>query len=211
MDEAAYAAARSRMVAEQIRSRGVRDPRVLDAISRVPRHRFVPAAERHQAYEDHPIPIGFGQTISQPYIVAFMTEALAVEPPHRVLEIGAGSGYQTAVLAELGATVYAVEVIDDLARRARALLGELGYGRVYLRTGDGHAGWREHAPFDRILAAAAPDEIPPALIEQLVDGGILAIPLGVLNQELQVIRRVGDKLETIGTLPVRFVPMIKKA
>ena len=199
------------MIAEQIRSRGVRDPRVLDAISRVPRHRFVPAAERHQAYEDHPIPIGFGQTISQPYIVAFMTEALAVEPPHRVLEIGAGSGYQTAVLAELGATVYAVEVIDDLARRARGLLGELGYGHVYLRTGDGYAGWQEHAPFDRILAAAAPDEIPPALIDQLVDGGILAIPLGVLNQELQVIRRVGDKLETIGTLPVRFVPMIKKA
>ncbi len=211
MDEAAYAAARSRMIAEQIRSRGVRDPRVLDAISRVPRHRFVPAAERHQAYEDHPIPIGFGQTISQPYIVAFMTEALAVEPPHRVLEIGAGSGYQTAVLAELGATVYALEVIDDLARRARGLLGELGYGHVYLRTGDGYAGWQEHAPFDRILAAAAPDEIPPALIDQLVDGGILAIPLGVLNQELQVIRRVGDKLETIGTLPVRFVPMIKKA
>jgi protein-L-isoaspartate(D-aspartate) O-methyltransferase len=210
MDEAAYAAARSRMIAEQIRSRGVRDPRVLDAISRVPRHLFVPTGERHQAYEDHPLPIGFGQTISQPYIVAFMTEALAVEPWHRVLEIGAGSGYQTAVLAELGATVYAVEVIDDLARRARDLLGELGYANVYLRTGDGYAGWPEHAPFDRILAAAAPDEIPPAFIDQLVDGGILAIPLGVLNQELQVIRRVGDQLETIGTLPVRFVPMIKK-
>jgi protein-L-isoaspartate(D-aspartate) O-methyltransferase len=128
-----------------------------------------------------------------------------------VLEIGAGSGYQTAVLAELGATVYAVEVIEDLATRARDLLSELGYTNVYLRAGAGYAGWPEHAPFDRILAAAAPDEIPPAFIDQLVDGGILAIPLGVLNQELQVIRRVGDKLETIGTLPVRFVPMIKKA
>jgi protein-L-isoaspartate(D-aspartate) O-methyltransferase len=210
MDEAAYAAARSRMIAEQIRSRGVRDPRVLDAISRVPRHLFVPGAERHQAYDDHPVPIGFGQTISQPYIVAFMSEALDVEPSHRVLEIGAGSGYQTAVLAELGATVYAVEVIEDLAARARDLLSELGYTNVHLRAGDGYAGWPEHAPFDRILAAAAPDDIPPAFIDQLVDGGILAIPLGVLNQELQVIRRIGNRLETMRTLPVRFVPMIKR-
>jgi protein-L-isoaspartate(D-aspartate) O-methyltransferase len=211
MDEAAYAAARSRMIAEQIRARGVRDQRVLDAMDRVPRHLFVPAAERHEAYDDHPVPIGFGQTISQPYIVAFMTEALRVEPAHRVLEIGAGSGYQTAVLAELGATVYAVEVIDALAERARRLLEDLHYTNVHLRAGDGYEGWPAHAPYDRIIAAAAPDEIPPAFIEQLVDGGILAIPLGMFNQELRVIRRLGEKLETIDTMPVRFVPMIKRA
>ncbi|PYR88525.1 MAG: protein-L-isoaspartate O-methyltransferase [Acidobacteria bacterium] len=211
MDEAAYAAARSRMIAEQIRARGVRDQRVLDAMNRVPRHLFVPGAERHEAYEDHPIPIGFGQTISQPYIVAFMTEALGVEPSHRVLEIGAGSGYQTAVLAELGATVYAVEVIEALAIRARQLLDELHYANVHLRAGDGYAGWPEHAPYDRIIAAAAPDDIPRAFIDQLVEGGILAIPLGVINQQLHVSRRVGGKQETIGTMPVRFVPMIKKA
>jgi len=180
-------------------------------MNRVPRHLFVPGAERHEAYEDHPIPIGFGQTISQPYIVAFMTEALGVEPSHRVLEIGAGSGYQTAVLAELGATVYAVEVIEALAIRARQLLDELHYANVHLRAGDGYAGWPEHAPYDRIIAAAAPDDIPRAFIDQLVEGGILAIPLGVINQQLHVSRRVGGKQETIGTMPVRFVPMIKKA
>jgi protein-L-isoaspartate(D-aspartate) O-methyltransferase len=211
MDEAAYVAARSRMIAEQIRARGVRDPRVLDAMSRVPRHLFVPAGERHEAYEDHPVPIGFGQTISQPYIVAFMTEALRVEPSHRILEIGAGSGYQTAVLAELGATVYALELVDALAERAHHLLEDLHYPNVYVRAGDGYAGWPEHAPFDRIIVAAAPEDIPGAFIEQLADGGILAIPLGVFNQELRVIRRAGERLETIGTMPVRFVPMIKKA
>lgn len=211
MDEAAYLAARSRMIAEQIRARGVRDQRVLAAMNRVPRHRFVPTAERHEAYDDHPIPIGFGQTISQPYIVAFMTEALRVEPSHRVLEVGAGSGYQTAVLAELGATVYAIEVIEALAERARRLLDELHYANVHLRVGDGYAGWPEYAPYDRIIAAAAPNDIPPAFIDQLVEGGILAIPLGMFNQDLRVIRRVGNTLETIGTMPVRFVPMIKKA
>ncbi len=211
MDEAAYAAARSRMIAEQVRARGVRDPRVLEAMERVPRHLFVPSAQRDQAYEDHPIPIGLGQTISQPYIVAFMTEALRVEVAHRVLEIGAGSGYQTAVLAELGATVYAIELIDELAERAQRLLQELHYTNVHVRAGDGYAGWPEHAPYDRIIVAAAPEDIPPAFIEQLVDGGILAIPLGVFNQELRVIRRNGEMLETVGTMPVRFVPMIRKA
>jgi protein-L-isoaspartate(D-aspartate) O-methyltransferase len=211
MDEAAYAAARSRMIAEQIRARGVRDARVLEAMDRVPRHLFIPGARRYEAYEDHPIPIGFGQTISQPYIVAFMTEALHVEPAHRVLEIGAGSGYQTAVLAELGATVYAIELIDELAERARRVLEDLHYVNVYVRAGDGYRGWPEQAPYDRIIVAAAPEDIPPAFIEQLVDGGILAIPLGVSNQELQVIRRIGEKLETIDTMPVRFVPMIRKA
>jgi protein-L-isoaspartate(D-aspartate) O-methyltransferase len=211
MDEGAYAAARSRMVEEQIRRRGIHDSRVLDAMARVPRHLFIPSAERHEAYGDHPVPIGFGQTISQPYIVGFMTEALRVEPAHRVLEIGAGSGYQTAVLAELRATVYAIEVIDDLAERARRLLEELDYRNVHVRAGDGYRGWPEHAPYDRVIAAAAAEDIPPAFIEQLVDQGILVIPLGVFNQELLVIRRVGERLETIGTMPVRFVPMIKKA
>lgn len=211
MDEGAYAAARSRMVEEQIRRRGIHDSRVLDAMARVPRHLFIPSAERHEAYGDHPVPIGFGQTISQPYIVGFMTEALRVEPAHRVLEIGAGSGYQTAVLAELRATVYAIEVIDDLAERARRLLEELDYRNVHVRAGDGYRGWPEHAPYDRVIAAAAAEDIPPAFIEQLVDQGILVIPLGVFNQELLVIRRVGERLETIGTMPVRFVPMVKKA
>jgi protein-L-isoaspartate(D-aspartate) O-methyltransferase len=211
MDEAAHAAARSRMVAEQIRRRGIQDPRVLDAMTRVPRHLFIPPAERHEAYGDHPVPIGFGQTISQPYIVAFMTEALRVEPAHRVLEIGAGSGYQTAILAELGATVYAMEVVHELAERARRVLEELGYTNIHVRAGDGYAGWPEHAPYDRVIAAAAAEDLPPAVIEQLVDGGILVIPLGVFNQELRVIRRAGERLETIGAIPVRFVPMIKKA
>src|SRR5919198_1275029 len=149
------------------------------------------------------------KTIPQPYIVGFMTEALRVEPSHRVLEIGAGSGYQTAILAELGATVYAIEMIEELAARARHLLELLHYTNVHLRAGDGYSGWPEYAPYDRIIAGAAPDEIPPAFIEQLVDGGILVIPLGVVNQELRVIHRLGEKLETIATMPVRFVPMIR--
>jgi protein-L-isoaspartate(D-aspartate) O-methyltransferase len=197
------------MVTDQIRARGVRDPRVLDAMMRVPRHLFVPPDYRADAYEDHPVAIGFGQTISQPYIVGFMTDALQLQPSHRVLEIGTGSGYQTAVLAEIAAEVYSIEVIDALAESARRTLEALNYHNVHVRTGDGYAGWPEHAPYDRIVGAAAPEQVPPALLDQLADQGILALPVGVSNQELQVLRRSGDRFETLATLPVRFVPMVK--
>jgi protein-L-isoaspartate(D-aspartate) O-methyltransferase len=198
------------MVADQIRTRGIRDQRVLDAMQRVPRHRFVPAEYARDAYGDFPVSIGFGQTISQPYIVAFMTEALELQPSHRVLEIGTGSGYQTAVLAELAGDIYSVEVVAPLADRARQTLQSLGYKNVHILTGDGYRGWPEHAPYDRVVTAAAPVDIPPALLEQLAEGGIIALPIGVVNQELQVLRRRGDRLETLTTLPVRFVPMVKK-
>jgi protein-L-isoaspartate(D-aspartate) O-methyltransferase len=174
----------------------------------VPRERFLPEAQRDEAYEDRPVPIGFGQTISQPYIVAYMTEALKVESSHRVLEIGTGCGYQTAVLAELAAEVYSIELIAVLAERARRTLDGLGYANVHVRAGDGHAGWPEQAPFDRILAAAAPPSVPPALIDQLVDGGILVIPVGVGEQELRVLQKRSGRVELLSTLPVRFVPMV---
>ena len=201
--------ARARMVADQIQSRGVRDPRVLNALRRVPRESFIPQEHRAQAFEDHPVLIGCGQTISQPYIVGYMTDALKVEPTHRVLEIGTGCGYQTAVLAELAETVYSVELIDELAERARHALDGLGYANVHVRAGDGYAGWPEHAPFDRILAAAAPPEIPPALLDQLAEEGILVIPVGVGAQELRVLQKHRGTIELLSTLPVRFVPMIR--
>jgi protein-L-isoaspartate(D-aspartate) O-methyltransferase len=201
---------RARMVAEQIRARGVRDARVLDAMTRVPREQFVPPSYRSEAYDDHPLSIGHGQTISQPYIVAYMTEALQLSPVHRVLEVGTGCGYQTAVLAELAAEVFSVELLPALADRARDTLTALGYTNVHIRAGDGYEGWPEHAPYDRILAAAAPEAVPPALTAQLVDGGILVIPIGTASQELRVLQKHGPVLETLATLPVRFVPMIKR-
>jgi len=203
--------ARSRMVAEQIRARGVADSRVLDAMTRVPRERFIPEESRHEAYADRPVPIGFGATISQPYIVGYMTEALKVEPSHRVLEIGTGCGYQTAVLAELAARVYSIEVIPELAARARGTLESLGYTNVLVRTGDGHDGWPDEAPFDRILGAAAASEVPGALVAQLADEGIMVIPVGQAlgAQELHVLQKHGDTLATLATLPVRFVPMVR--
>jgi protein-L-isoaspartate(D-aspartate) O-methyltransferase len=200
---------RRRMVAEQIRGRGVRDERVLDAMVRVPRERFLPEEVQAAAHEDRPVAIGFGQTISQPYIVAYMTEALKLEPAHRVLEIGTGCGYQTAMLAELAREVFSIELIPELAERARRTLADLGYGNVRIRTGDGYAGWPEHAPYDRIIGAAAAAAIPQALVEQLADGGILVMPVGTLNQELLVLQQRGESLETLATLPVRFVPMVK--
>jgi protein-L-isoaspartate(D-aspartate) O-methyltransferase len=203
-------AARQRMVAEQIRARDVRDARVLEAMSRVPRDRFVGEQSRHEAYEDHPLPIGHGQTISQPYIVAYMTEALRLEPGHRVLEVGTGCGYQTAVLAELARDVYSIEVIAALAATARATLDALGYGNVHVRIGDGREGWPEHAPYDRILVAAAAETVPPPLVEQLADTGILVIPVGVWNQELRVLQKHGDRLDLLATLGVRFVPLVRR-
>lgn len=201
--------ARSRMVAVQIRARGIQDPRVLDALTRVPRERFVPDDERGGAYDDRPVPIGYGQTISQPYIVAYMSEALKVEPAHRVLEVGTGCGYQTAVLAELAREVYSLELIGALAERARRTLADLHYANVHVRTGDGYAGWPEHAPYDRILGAAAAEDVPPALVDQLVDGGLLVMPIGTADQELRVLEKRGHDLATLATLPVRFVPMVR--
>jgi protein-L-isoaspartate(D-aspartate) O-methyltransferase len=201
--------AQARMVAEQIRARGVRDPRVLEALTRVPRASFVPEAQRHEAHEDRPIPIGHGQTISQPYIVGYMTEALQLEPTHRVLEVGTGCGYQTAVLAEIGSEVFSIELIPELGERARQTLAQLHYENVHLRVGNGYEGWPEHAPYDRILVAAAADEVPPSLVEQLTDGGILVIPVGTAYQELRVLRKQGNSVETLATLGVRFVPLIR--
>jgi protein-L-isoaspartate(D-aspartate) O-methyltransferase len=208
--EEAWNAARRRMVEEQLKGRDIRDERVLDAMRRVPRHLFVPPEVRDQAYGDYPLPIGHAQTISQPYIVAFMTEALDVQSTHKVLEIGTGSGYQAAVLAELARDVHTIEIIEPLAETAKRALSELGYKNIHTRVGNGYAGWPEAAPFDRIMVTAAPPEVPPALIEQLTPNGIIAIPVGTAIQELRVLRRTKDGLTLLKTLPVRFVPMTGK-
>ena len=177
---------------------------------RVERHRFVPVEEQPGAYTDYPLPIGFGQTISQPYIVAFMTEALDVGREHKVLEIGTGSGYQAAVLGELARDVFTIEIVDALAERSRELLAELGYRNVHVRAGNGYLGWPEEAPFDRIIVTAAPDQVPPALVDQLKMDGLIAVPVGVGEQTLQVLRRTPSGLVLLKALPVRFVPMVGK-
>src|SRR5687767_15823564 len=176
----------------------------------VPCHLFVPELQRDEAYSDTPVPIGFEQTISQPYIVAFMTQALEVGPEDRVLEIGTGSGYQAAVLGGLAKEVYTIEIVAPLAERARETLTALGYRNIQVRTGNGYLGWPEQAPFDRIMVTAAPDEVPAALVQQLKVGGLMAIPVGVGVQELRILRRTPAGLETLRTLPVRFVPMTGK-
>ena len=201
---------RERMVDEQLRANGIKDARVLEAMRAVPRHLFVPEPQRTLAYGDHPLPIGYSQTISQPYIVAFMTQSLDVSPEHKVLEIGTGSGYQAAVLAKLARVVYTIEIVEPLATRSRETLKTLGYGNVHVRAGNGYLGWPEEAPFDRIMVTAAPDEVPPALVQQLKIGGRMAIPVGVESQELRILRRTTTGLETLETLPVRFVPMTGK-
>lgn len=201
---------RQRMVDTQLKARDIRDARVLDAMSKVPRHLFVPESQRADAYSDAPLPIGYGQTISQPYIVAFMTQALHVEPGDRVLEIGTGSGYQAAVLGELAKEVYTIEIVPRLAERADETLKNLGYRNIQVRTGNGYLGWPEHAPYDRIMVTAAPDEVPAALVSQLKVGGVMAIPVGTGYQELRILRRTATGTETLGTLPVRFVPMTGK-
>ncbi len=171
-------AERRRMVDEQLRARDIRSAQVLDAMLKVPRHLFVPEPQRAEAYSDSPLPIGYEQTISQPYIVAFMTQALDVAPGHRVLEVGTGSGYQAAVLGTLAKEVYTIEIVPPLADRARETLSSLGYRNVQVRTGNGYLGWPEHAPYDRIMVTAAPDEVPAALLQQLKIGGLMAIPVG---------------------------------
>ena len=205
-----WEAERRRMVDSQLRTRDIRSPRVIDAMLTVPRHLFVPEARRAEAYGDFPLPIGGGQTISQPYIVAFMTQALDLLPEHRVLEIGTGSGYQAAVLSTLAAEVYTIEIVPSLAEQARETLSALGYSNIHVRAGNGYLGWPEHAPYDRIMVTAAPDEVPPALLEQLAIGGLMAIPVGTGSQELRILRRTATGTELLDTLPVRFVPMTNK-
>lgn len=202
------------MVREQIEARGVRDPEVLAAMRSVPRERFVPASHREYADADSALPIGYDQTISQPYIVAFMTELLALERTHRVLEIGTGSGYQAAVLATICDSVYSVELVPELAARAGRTLAELGYDRVQLRLGDGYAGWPEHAPYDRIVVTAAPPEMPEALVGQLAPRGRLVAPVGESagSQWLVLVTKdARGRLRSEDRLPVRFVPMVHPA
>jgi protein-L-isoaspartate(D-aspartate) O-methyltransferase len=198
------------MVAEQIEARGIRDPLTLAALRRVPRHLFVPPSVRAHAYGDHPLPIGHDQTISQPYIVAFMTEALSLKGGETVLEVGTGSGYQAAVLAEIVARVCTIEIVEPLAEEARERLKDLGFGNVEVRAGDGYLGWPERAPFDGILVTAAAPRIPEPLKQQLKDGGRLVIPVGDRDQELIVLTRRGAGYEERRVLPVRFVPMTGK-
>jgi protein-L-isoaspartate(D-aspartate) O-methyltransferase len=206
-DEAALAQARERMVAEQIEARGVKDSLTLAALRRVPRHLFVPEASRAQAYDDHPLPIGHEQTISQPYIVAFMTEALRLHGGETVLEVGTGCGYQAAVLSTIAARVYTIEIVPPLAQESARRLSALGYANVHVRAGDGYAGWPEEAPFDAIIVTAAAPRIPEALKTQLKDGGRLIVPVGEESQELVVVVRRGNAYEERRVLPVRFVPM----
>jgi protein-L-isoaspartate(D-aspartate) O-methyltransferase len=208
--ETPWAQYRRQMVEDQIRARGVRDRRVLEAMRKVERHLFVPADLRHLAYEDFPLPIGEGQTISQPYIVALMTELLALKGTERILEIGTGSGYQAAILAELVKEVYTIEILEPLAKQSERLFRELNYRNIKVKLGDGFLGWSEFSPFDGIIVTCAPDKIPPPLLEQLAEGGRLVIPVGALRQELKLVRKVKDRIQEEDIIPVRFVPMLRK-
>ena len=199
------------MVERQIRARGISAPAVLEAIAAVPRHRFVPEALAPRAYDDTPLPIGYDQTISQPYVVAYMTEAAALRPDAKVLDIGTGSGYQAAVLAEIVGRVYSIEIVPELAERSRRLLADLGYDNVEVSTGDGYGGWPDEAPFDAIVVAAAPDHVPPALVEQLAVGARLVIPVGRFVQEILIVTKTASGSTTEAVLPVRFVPMTGEA
>jgi protein-L-isoaspartate(D-aspartate) O-methyltransferase len=201
---------RLQMVERQIKRRGISDERVLAAMEKVPRHLFVPVDEISSAYDDSPLPIGHGQTISQPYIVALMTEALDLKPHHKVLEIGTGSGYQAAVLAELADTVFTIELVEPLGRAAKEKLKELGYDNVVAKIGDGYRGWPEHEPFDAIIVTAAPEEIPQALVDQIADGGRMIVPVGRYYQELIFIEKADGKVKKKTVAQVRFVPMVKE-
>jgi protein-L-isoaspartate(D-aspartate) O-methyltransferase len=211
--EARCAASRERMVQNDIMGRGLSDKLVLQAMRKVERHKFVPANIRGESYADHPLPIGEGQTISQPYIVAFMTEQMGLKGGEKVLEIGTGSGYQAAVLAEIAREVYTIEIVEPLGRRAEALLKELGYKNVHVRVGDGYKGWPEHAPFDAVIVTCAPGHIPQPLIDQLKVGGRIIIPVGEqwLGQELVLVTKTEKGIQKKNVLPVRFVPMTGEA
>ena len=207
--EEAFAEAREKMVREDIAGRGINHPRVLEVMEKVPRHRFVPEEYLDEAYADYPLPIGYGQTISQPYIVALMTQFLLLEPGDKVLEIGTGSGYQAAILAEITDEVYTVEIIEPLGQQAEARLKEMGY-EVHCKIGDGYYGWEEYAPFEAIIVTCAPDHIPQPLTRQLEDGGRMVIPVGPpgFYQTLWLIMREGEKFNMINLGGVHFVPML---
>jgi protein-L-isoaspartate(D-aspartate) O-methyltransferase len=203
-----YEAARERMVEKQIKARGITDQGVINAMLKVPRHLFVPENYRHYAYSDTPVPIGHGQTVSQPYIVALMTEKLNVSSADRVLEVGTGSGYQAAILAEIVKEVFTIEIIEPLGKSAEARLKELGYDNVHVRVGDGYLGWPEEAPFDRIIVTCAPTDIPQPLVDQLKEGGIMMIPVGTAGfQYLYRVKKYMGEAETEEVIPVSFVPL----
>jgi len=206
-----YAEEREIMVKTQIVARGVKDRLVLAAMRKVPRHLFVPEKWRDQAYTDNPLPIGEGQTISQPYIVGLMTELLSLKGGEKVLEIGTGSGYQAAVLAEIAKEVYTIEIICPLAQRAESTLKQLEYDHITVKCGDGYQGWKEYAPFDGVIVTAAPDHIPQPLIDQLKVGGKLVIPVGDFYQELVVVVKTDTGVKKMNSIPVRFVPMTGEA
>lgn len=203
-----YARQRAHMVNHQIIPRGITDARVVNALLKVPRHRFVQSKEVHLAYQDEPLPTSHDQTISQPYIVAFMTDAAAIPVNGKVLEIGTGSGYQAAILAELTNQVYSVEIIPSLALRAQQTLDQLGYTNIHIKHGNGYLGWAEHAPYDAIVVTAAPTRVPSALVDQLTIGGKLVVPVGYSSQTILVITKHLTGLATDYTLPVKFVPMV---
>lgn len=199
-----------RKLIDLLRSQGVNSSAVLDAMLKVPRHKFVPESQRHLAYQNRPLSIGHDQTISQPFIVGYMSEAAAIAPGEKVLEIGTGSGYQAAVLAELAKEVYTIEIIPELAEGARTVLRELGYKNVQVKTGNGYEGWTEHAPFDAIVVTAAPDHVPQALVKQLAVRGTMVIPVGTTFQEMVIITKDETGVVERRTIPVRFVPMVGK-
>jgi protein-L-isoaspartate(D-aspartate) O-methyltransferase len=208
--EGTFASSAGAMVEKQLRPRGIDDTRVLRVMAKVPREKFVAKQLEAHAYEDRPLPIGFGQTISQPYIVAFMTQALKPKSSDRVLEIGTGSGYQAAVLSELVAQVYTIEIVRPLAQRAATVLSALGYKNVLVKGGDGYKGWPEHAPFDAIIVTAAPDHVPQPLIEQLKEGGRMVIPVGkTFAQQLKVLEKRGGVMKETAVIPVKFVPLTR--
>lgn len=206
-----YKRLRGQMVKQQIIARGVKDANVIRAMKEVPRHLFVPERYRGSAYNDYPLPIGEGQTISQPYIVAFMTETLDLKPEDKVLEIGTGSGYQAAILAELVKEVYTIEIVEKLGNRARQTLEKAGYKNVYVRVGDGYKGWPDKAPFDAVIVTCAPENIPKPLVQQLKEGGRMIIPVGKEGTIQMLVRGVKEKgrLKTKEVMAVRFVPMVK--
>lgn len=206
-----FEADRTSMVLKQLRSRDISDEKVLVAMAKVPRHLFVPSALRSMAYSDGPLPIGFEQTISQPYIVAYMTQALELKSGAKVLEIGTGSGYQAAVLGEIAGEVFTIEIVPELAKSAEEILGRLGYRNVHIRSGDGYQGWPDKAPFEAIIVTAAPDHIPQPLIDQLAPGGRLVIPVGTGNQEMMILTRTSGGVVSRRTIAVRFVPMTGEA
>ncbi|MFC1807711.1 protein-L-isoaspartate(D-aspartate) O-methyltransferase [Candidatus Omnitrophota bacterium] len=208
-DEEMYTLERFNMIDQQIQQRGVTDPDVIDAMLRVKRHLFLPHNIRYRSYADEPLPIGYGQTISQPYIVAYMTEAAQLKPRYKVLEIGTGSGYQAAVLAEIVREVYTIEILQPLADAARNRLSDLGYTNIKYKHGDGYKGWPEHAPFDAIIVTAAPTTFPEELIGQLKVGGRMVIPMGSFMQELYLVTKTRSGYDRKKLMPVRFVPMVR--